>query len=243
MTTRATTEASVVYQVTFIIDIMGFPFCCLCGSDEDLNEKSQREAEVRRTRIQNVYDASREVMPDTITAPPTDVLHVLQAPPTAYFAPPPTYTEAVPNGQPGYPVDDKEAYEYDQRHPRDPNRTPLAHSRSSSPQTSIISVPSTRLTDLTVSYTGHTHQTDTTGPTFPPPVLSDRDGEMSSRSSLSFESPPPSYWSPSSRTPDRRESAEDMRQHPVLTTGWLQRLQQQAHLQAQHPMNPMFFNG
>ena len=93
-------------------------------------------------------------------------------------------------------------------------------SRPSSPQTSIYSVPSTRLTDITSAHTGatvtaaHTYRGD------------------SPRSSMVFDSAPPSYYDgrsirERSRSRSRSRVPED-NQHPVLSSDWFAGLLQNA---------------
>lgn len=94
-------------------------------------------------------------------------------------------------------------------------------SRPASPQTSIYSVPSTRLTDITSTYTGATAT-----------VVLTHQGD-SPRSSMVFDSAPPSYYDgrsirERSRSPVRTRDEGIDSQHPVLENGWLDRLLQNA---------------
>lgn len=180
---------------------MGIFSCCYGDRKTDQNEKDRRHA-----RIVEIYrQAQDESSPSNRSSTQ---------------APPPAYHEVIYDSCTGTTLilDRKEAL---------PTSTTDADPipRPVSPQTSIYSVPSTRLTDLTSIYTGHvnhTHRND------------------SPRSSLAFESAPPSYYDGRSlraRSPslDGRRSVDDHTDtHPVMSVDWLQVLQRNVHREHDH---------
>lgn len=101
----------------------------------------------------------------------------------------------------------------------------LEQSRSiaSSPRTSVISVPSTRLTDFMSAYTERAGG-----------LLPDQSVIGSVRSSLAFETPPPSYYNTSSNASTRSRSRsphslrlfDDRPQHPTMSPQWWNQLRE-----------------
>lgn len=175
---------------------MGLFSCCTGDRKQEKNEVENRQA-----RIVEIYRQT-----ETVSEMPTR-------------PPPPSYNEVVCDNLSGATmiIDEK---------PAQTQAQPLAHtyprtsiSRPSSPRTSICSIPSTRLTDLTSAHTGgtivpsHTQQGD------------------SARSSLVFDSAPPSYYDGRS-TRERSTSSNSQRQlgerHPVMAEDWLEHLRRAA---------------
>jgi len=169
--------------------------CCFSGRQQEKNEK-----EARHARLLEIY---QQAGAETETGVPTQ-------------SPPPSYSEVVYDSLSGTTIviDEKPAQPQAQHQPRE------SISRPSSPQTSIYSVPSTRITDITSAHTGntivacHTHQGD------------------SPRSSLVFDSAPPSYYDgrsmrERSRSPNAQRGSEE-RTHPVMAEGWLEYLRRAA---------------
>ncbi|KAK5943515.1 hypothetical protein PMZ80_004523 [Knufia obscura] len=183
---------------------MGLFTCCI-------NDRKQgkSEAEARHARIVEIYRQA-----ETGSALPTQ-------------SPPPSYNEVVFDSLSGTTIiaDEKSSQPPSHSAVQPPYARPPI-SRPSSPRTSIYSVPSTRLTDITSAHTGgtivacHTHQGD------------------SPRSSLAFDSAPPSYYDgrsmrERSRSPnDQRPS--DERQHPVMAEGWWEDLPTAAENDRRH---------
>lgn len=140
-------------------------------------------------------------------------------------APPPAYQEVVHDILSGTTIviDEKSSQVVAQPQPQTQAEpaVPSTISRPSSPHTSIYSVPSTRLTDITSTYTGGTAT-----------VVLTHQGD-SPRSSMAFDSAPPSYYDgrssrERSRSPVRTRDMEDEPHHPVMDNGWLDRLIQNA---------------
>ncbi|EXJ79393.1 hypothetical protein A1O3_08895 [Capronia epimyces CBS 606.96] len=98
-------------------------------------------------------------------------------------------------------------------------------SRPASPNSSLVSVPSTRVTDLTALQTGDTALTSARG---------------SMERTLTYESRPPSYYSNLRRSPSPISSAglnsdaerDEVWQHPVMRSNWLETLRQEARRHA-----------
>ena len=173
---------------------MGLFSCCF--ESRKTTEKS--EADTRHARIVEIYRQA-EVESQQITQ-----------------APPPAYQDIVYDTFTGTTI---VVNEKSSQNPAQPQPEPTAQnpiSRPASPQTSIYSVPSTRLTDITSAYTGTTavaltHQGD------------------SPRSSMVFDSAPPSYYDgrsirERSRSPAHNRGAEAESQHPVMADEWLDRM-------------------
>jgi len=171
-------------------------FTCCFGVRN--SEKIEKEA--RHARLIEIY---RQAGTETEEGVPTQL-------------PPPSYSEVVYDSLSGTTIviDEKPPQPQSQRQQQD------SISRPSSPQTSIYSVPSTRLTDITSAHTGHTivachtHQGD------------------SPRSSLVFDSAPPSYYDgrsmrERSRSPNGQRGSEE-RTHPVMAEGWWEHLRRAA---------------
>lgn len=128
---------------------------------------------------------------------------------------PPAYNEVVVD-VPTIRIDEK---------PIEPEQP---QSPASSPRTSVISVPSTRLTDITSEYTDRASVR-----------LGNRGGLDSQRSSLAFDSAPPSYYDgrsdasirTRSRSPHNLRFAEEnlLQQHPVMNPDWLNELTRAAN--------------
>ena len=182
----------------FCVPTMGLFSCCL-GSRKTV----QGDADARHARIIEIYRQA-EVESHQITQ-----------------APPPAYKDIVVcDSHAGTTIvsDEKWSPVVAQPQPQAQMialaQTPI--SRPSSPQTSIYSVPSTRLTDITSTYTGATAT-----------VALTHQGD-SPRSSMVFDSAPPSYYDgrsirDRSRSPVRASAVEgDM--HPVMANEWLDRL-------------------
>lgn len=173
---------------------MGFFSCCM--SDR---KQSHNESEVRRARIVEIY---------------TQAAYDAQAPTST---PPPSYNETIRESNVhGVPtITEKEPYQ-------PPAGTlPPQSSPPPSPRTSICSVPSTRLTDLTSVPTGATGV-----------IAGNPRNDESLRSSLVFDSAPPSYYDgrsirERSRSPDGQRRLEEQH-HPVTTEDWLEVLQRTA---------------
>lgn len=179
-------------------------FSCCVSARKQQQEKSDREA--RHARIIDIYtQAQRQAQTNTQTQTHTQ-------------AAPPSYEEVIYDGMSGITliVDDKPA--------TDELRAPIP--RPTSPQTSIYSVPSTRLTDITSAHTGGT-------------VVEEAERIDSPRSSLVFDSAPPSYWDgrsmrerSRSRSPvpiwraEDAEGQQDLQResHPVMAEQWFERL-------------------
>jgi len=159
-----------------------------------MNDKrsARHDTETRQVRIVQVQGAAD----DLYTSP-------------CIQAPPPAYVEAVARDNLSGPtiyVDEKAPLPTERRLPR---------SASSSPRTSVISVPSTRLTELTSARTGGTSI-----------ILVNQQPE-SQRSSLVFESAPPSYYddrSERSTSPHSHIVSNPMLSHPVMGGDWLETL-------------------
>lgn len=167
---------------------MGLFSCCM-------NDKrsARYDTETRQARIVQVYQGAAD---ELYTSPRIQ-------------APPPAYNEAVSRDDLSGPtiyLDEKAPQTIERRLPR---------SASSSPRTSIISVPSTRLTDLTSARTGETSIT----------LVNQQ--PQSQRSSLVFESAPPSYYdgrSERSTSPHSQIISNTTPSHPVMSEDWLETL-------------------
>lgn len=180
---------------------MGIFSCCIGDKKQIRNE-----SEARHARIVEIYaQATYESQESTRTPPPSydQVVHENESPAMR------TITE-------------KEPYQ-------PPAQMRLQHtSPTPSRRTSICSVPSTRLTDITSAHTGGTSVT----------VGRPRnDGSM--RSSLVFDSAPPSYYDDRSirersRSPDGQRRSEEYQQHPVTTEDWLEVLRRTAQAAENH---------
>ncbi|KIW26490.1 uncharacterized protein PV07_09581 [Cladophialophora immunda] len=178
--------------------ILASLFSCCASSDRP----SKLAADTRHARIIAVTDGR----PDRYRGP-----HV--QPQSFHHDRPPQYSEVVrypPTAidEKSIPVDFRVTVE-DEEHPPPP----------ASPRSSVVSIPSTRLTDLTAARTGETtHQsgreslehiwTRTTLPAY-----SDR-------------SPSPASLSAAVREGDR----DAVWQHPVMTSNWLEVLQQETQI-------------
>jgi hypothetical protein len=135
-----------------------------------------------------------------------------------YHDSPPAYVDIA--RQPLISVDEKNHAEF-QVHRRDPNEP----SRPTSPVSSIVSVPSTRVTDLTALRTGDTAVASTRGSL-------DRVWTRESR--------PPSYYSTVRRSSSPTSSVglesgstrDEVWQHPVMRSDWLEVLQHDARRHA-----------
>lgn len=171
--------------------------CCVGGR----RRQERREQEKRHARIVAIY-AQAQAQAENEEAGSHG---------TTLQAAPPAYHEVVYDVDTGATVvvDTKETQSIDHARSEPP-------SRPASPQTSIFSVPSTRLTDITSS---RIEGTNTGANTYR--------GD-SPRSSLAFDSAPPSYHdgrslrerSPSP-SPSRRETSTTTSTHPVTNLGWL----------------------
>ena len=184
---------------------MGLFSCCI---GDRKPTKSEADAEARHARIVEIYQQAKAETQTPVQQPP------------------PSYNEVVYDALTGTTtviVDEKvqpvlqqglqsEAQDFGPR---------TSISRPGSPQTSVYSVPSTRLTDIASAHTGQTVR-----------VVSTHHGD-SPRSSLVFDSAPPSYYdgrsmrersrSPNAtRLSDERQRREE--QHPVMTDNWLELL-------------------
>lgn len=177
---------------------MGIFSCCIS------DRKSRTgEDEARHARIIEIYQqAEAEIRPTTQN-------------------PPPAYYEVVCDHLSGTTIFVEEKPEQPPIVTQPPRDTQLLQprdpiSRPQSPRTSIYSVPSTRLTDITAANTG---TTITAVPT--------HQGD-SPRSSLVFDSPPPSYYDgrsmrERSRSPSGQRHSDE-HQHPVMGDHWLEGL-------------------
>lgn len=166
---------------------MGLFTCCI---SERKHGKEKNDAEARHARLIEIYRQA-----ETASQHPTQ-------------PPPPSYHEVVYDSLSGSTiiVDEKST----QPHPSP------SISRPSSPRTSIYSIPSTRLTDITSAHTGGTIVACQTNPGDSP------------RSSLVFDSAPPSYYDgrsmrERSRSPNSQRQP-DAQQHPVMAEDWLEYL-------------------
>lgn len=159
----------------------------------DDRRHAQQDAETRQARIVQIYQGAAD---EIYTTTPSQ-------------APPPAYNEVVLSNvqpPPAAYIDEKPALSAERRQ---------LHSAFSSPRTSVISVPSTRLTDITSAHTGGTSIT-----------LVNRQPE-SQRSSLVFDSAPPSYYdgrSERSTSPHSQRVSDEVLRHPVMSAGWLETL-------------------
>ena len=177
---------------------MGLFSCCF-GS----RKTEHKEADARHARIVEIYrQAEIESQQPTQTAPPAyqDVVYDTLSGTTILVDE--KWTQAVAQPQA-------------QTQTAHTAQTPIT--RPSSPQTSIYSVPSTRLTDITSTCTGGAA---TVAPTY--------QGD-SPRSSMVFDSAPPSYYDgrsirERSRSPVRTRDGEFDSQHHVMESGRLDRL-------------------
>jgi len=173
-------------------------FSCCTGD----RKREKIETEARHARIVDIYRQA-----ETVSQKPTQ-------------SPPPSYNEVVHDSLSGTTIiiDEK---------PAQPQAQPLAQqahtrtsiSRPSSPRTSIYSIPSTRMTDITSAHTGSTIV----------PSYTHQGG--SPRSSLVFDSAPPSYYDgrsirERSTSPDSQRQSDD--RHPVMAEDWLQHLRRAA---------------
>lgn len=143
-----------------------------------------------------------------------------------YHSRPPTHHGSPPAYQ---DISQQSLIRIDKKSPADslPADPSVPH-RSPSPDSSVVSVPSTRLTDLTALHTGDTALT-------------------SARASLeragTRESRPPSYYSTLRRNPsliaasglDPDVERDEVWQHPVMRSDWFQELRQDAR---RHNMSP-----
>ena len=184
---------------------MGLFSCCI---GDRKPTKSEADAEARHARIVEIYQQAKAETQTPVQLPP------------------PSYNEVIYDAFTGTTtviVDEKvqPALQQDPQSEDHHFRPRTAISRPGSPQTSIYSVPSTRLTDITSAHTGQTVR-----------VVSTHQGD-SPRSSLVFDSAPPSYYDgrsirERSRSPNAtRLSDEQQRretQHPVMTDNWLELL-------------------
>ena len=165
------------------------------------------EAETRHARIVEIYRSATNVVGETPTQ-----------------SPPPSYNEVVYDSLSGTTVvlDEKTAQAQSPLQTQaQQNHNGTAMSRPSSARTSVCSIPSTRLTDITSAHTGgtivayQTHLVD------------------SPRSSLVFDSAPPSYYDgrsirESSRNRDGQRYSDEQGRHAVMGEEWLERLRRAA---------------
>lgn len=177
--------------------MMGLFSCCF-GS----RKTEHKDADARHARIIEIYRQAEVESQQTAQTPP------------------PAYRDIAYDTLSGTTivVDEKWSQVVAQPQPQtqaeSTERDPI--SRPSSPQTSIYSVPSTRLTDITSVYTGGTAT-----------IVLTHQGD-SPRSSMAFDSAPPSYYDgrsirERSRSPVHTRNGEDGPHHPVMETGWLDR--------------------
>lgn len=173
---------------------MGLFSCCTNDKKQAYHDSEARHARIVQIYTQAVYDAQT---------------------PTA--TPPPSYNEVAGEAMThGVPIIvEKEP------HQTPPQVVPSPETPVPSPRTSICSVPSTRLTDITSAHTGATSAT-----------LVNPQNDESMRSSLVFDSAPPSYYDgrsirERSRSPDSQRHL-GATQHPVTTEDWLEVLQRTA---------------
>lgn len=186
---------------------MGLFSCCL--NDK---QQTQHDPEARHARIVSVYAQNADDLRSSTRAPPpaySDIIRGEELPTTV------TLLEKEPCQPPIHPIP-----------PIPP--APQQMSPVLSPCTSIYSVPSTRLTDITSAHTGVTSVT----------VGYQQTGE-SLRSSLVFDSAPPSYYDGRSMrerspSPHMQRQPEDQVQAFTLTDDWLEILQRTANLAEAH---------
>lgn len=168
-------------------------FSCCLGSSE--NKKT--EAEARHARIMNMYTSDNN--------PPASPI----------MQPPPCYAD-IAHDRPYIPPSEKSGpASLEEPQPQYPQQA----RRSSISGSSVVSIPSTRLSDLTSMYTGRTRR------------IRNQDGdEQSERNGSDAESAPPSYYAGSERSltpipePTAPQPAMVAAQHPVMEDGWWQEL-------------------
>lgn len=170
---------------------MGFLSCCT-------NDKKQahNDTEARHARIVQIYTQAAD-----------DAQHPTSTPPPSYYE---IAGDCMTHGM--ATIIEKEQY------PPPTELVPQERLSVPSPRTSICSVPSTRLTDVTSAHTGATNIT-----------IARPQNDESMRSSVVFDSAPPSYYDgrsirERSRSPDNQRHSERA-QHPVTTEDWLEALQ------------------
>ncbi|KAK5076248.1 hypothetical protein LTS08_006874 [Lithohypha guttulata] len=173
---------------------MGLFSCCI--SDR---KQTKTEAEARHARVAEIYQQAQNN-----TQTPTQ-------------APPPSYNEAVCDVFLGTTTIVEEKPRQLIPEPQSQvHQENACTARPASPRTSIYSVPSTRLTDITSMHTGAT-------------AVPTHRGD-SPRSSLAFDSAPPSYYDDRSmrersRSPDYERGPQgEQEPHPVMADNWLDRL-------------------
>lgn len=182
-----------------------------CFSSESKQSSKEAEAQIRHARIVNLYHESDN---------------------NSQHCSPPAYNEI--STTPRIMISNNRSSGLGNGDEKDSSQVepqPSERSPASSPRTSIISIPSTRLTGLTASHTGATSTTVT--------VVADDD--LSRLSFSQFDSAPPSYYAGStyyassqrsrSRSPDITNRTTD--EHPVMAADWFERLQADARRREQ----------
>lgn len=176
-------------------------FSC-CGSNDRSNKL---EAECRHARIVAVTEHHPSYRPRPRSPPQR----------TEYRESPPEYKDIAQH--PLISVDEKDPFQFQLLVDDEDDAPPPA-----SPRSSIVSIPSTRLTNLTAAATGET-------------TVSTRRTSlerMDTRGNL-----PPSYYSHRSPSPassagfDGDRERDGVWQHPVMAGNWLEALQQDAAAQ------------